>query len=397
MSERIDIQNIIKEKKCCIIIPTYNNGKFLEAVIKGVLKYTDYIIIVNDGSTDETENILSKYNNLTIISYNKNKGKGYALRMGFNLASDNGFHYAITIDSDGQHDANDIPVFLETLINEPEALIIGTRKMPSENVSRKSSFANKFSNFWFNFITGIDLPDTQSGYRLYPLKILGNIKFFTRKYEFEIEVLVRAAWQGIKIISVPVHVYYPPKNERITHFRPFKDFSRISILNTVLVFITLLYIKPFAFLKYLRKNSIKEFFKTNLFQTKDSNFKIVFSVMLGLFMGIAPIWGYQLIAAIALAHFLKLNKLIVIVAANISIPPMIPIILYFSYLTGGLILANNFQHPVLNSHITFAFVKNNLIQYIIGSIGLALIVSVFIGLIIFLVLKIFRKAKPVEN
>ena len=385
-----DCKKRLKELKCCVIIPTYNNDKFLESVIQGVMNFSDDVFVVNDGSTDQTVQILSNYKHLNIISYPVNKGKGYALRKAFEEALKKRFEYAIAIDSDSQHDPKDIPIFVESLSKHPEAFIIGVREMPVDHVSRSSSFANKFSNFWFRFITGVDLQDTQSGYRLYPIKRLSGIKYFTNKYEFELEILVRAAWRNIEIIQVPVSVYYPPQKERVTHFRPFKDFGRISVLNTVFVFIALLYIKPFAFLKHLKKENIKEFLKTNLVNTQDSDMKLVWSVMFGLFMGIIPIWGYQLIAAIALAHFLKLNKLIVIVTANISIPPMIPIILYFSYLTGGLILYNHFDSHI---NISFEYVKHNLVQYIIGSLVLAICVSICMGFITFLFLKIFRKKR----
>ncbi|MCK4407859.1 MAG: glycosyltransferase family 2 protein, partial [Bacteroidales bacterium] len=104
--------NKFADKNCCVIIPTYNNCKTLDNVITGVLKFTDNIIIVNDGSTDETESILEKYKNLLILCYPENKGKGYALRKGFESALEKGFNYAITIDSDGQHSPDDIPVFI---------------------------------------------------------------------------------------------------------------------------------------------------------------------------------------------------------------------------------------------------------------------------------------------
>ena len=385
--------NKFADKNCCVIIPTYNNCKTLDNVITGVLKFSDNIIIVNDGSTDETDSILEKYKNLHILSYPDNKGKGYALRKGFESALEKGFNYAITIDSDGQHSPDDIPVFINKLETEPEAIIVGARNMNKENIPGKSSFGHKFSNFWFRFETGIKLPDTQSGYRLYPLKLIENIRFFTKKFEFEIEVLVRAAWKGIKITSVPINVFYASKEKRISHFRPVRDFIRVSILNSVLVFIAILYVKPFEFLKHLNKRTVKDFIKNNLLYTKDSNIKIVLSVMLGVFMGIAPVWGYQLIIAIALAFILKLNKLIVIVAANISIPPMIPLILYLSYITGGLILNNAGGNNIEFSGITLEFVKDNLIQYIVGSIFFGIISSLSFGVFTFVFLKLFRKKR----
>ncbi|MDD5570437.1 MAG: DUF2062 domain-containing protein, partial [Bacteroidales bacterium] len=101
--------------------------------------------------------------------------------------------------------------------------------------------------------------------------------------------------------------------------------------------------------------------------------------------------GYQLITAIALAYLLKLNKPIVIVAANISIAPMMPVIIYLSYITGGIFLGNKSGGVLSVSDTTFDFVKNNIIQYVAGSIIFGLILSVTLGLLVFLLLKFFRK------
>lgn len=235
-----------------VIIPTYNNDKTLKAVVEDVLKYTKHILIVNDGSTDSTSNILNQYfSHLQVLHLPANQGKGFALRKGFKKALQLGYEYAITLDSDGQHFAEDIPKFLDCLKKEGPALIVGDRNMTQDGIPKKSSFGNNFSNFWFYFETGIKLQDTQSGYRLYPIKELEKLRFFTRKFEFEIEVMVKAAWAGIKVKNIPIKIYYA-KEDRVSHFRPFKDFTRISLLNTYLVFITLIYIKPRNFLRKFR-------------------------------------------------------------------------------------------------------------------------------------------------
>jgi glycosyltransferase involved in cell wall biosynthesis len=374
----------------CVVIPTYNNDKTLEKVLNDVLQVTKSVIVVNDGSTDNTETILKRFPALKVVSYPSNKGKGYALQKGFKMALHEGYRYAVTLDSDGQHYALDIQMFIDKAGEFPDSLIVGSRTLPQDKLRKGSGFANRFSNFWFRFISGVALPDTQSGYRLYPLEALKDIRFYTRKYEFELEVLIRAAWRDIPLISIPVNVFYPAKEDRISHFRPFKDFVRISLLNTILVFIALFYIKPFSFIKYLRKDNIAEFIKKQVIQTQDSNAKITLSVMFGVFMGIIPIWGYQLITAIALAYVFRLNKFIVIVAANISIPPMIPIILYLSYFTGNVVLGKTPQLG-MNDHLTFKTLESNLFQYIIGSIILAMILSIVIGLIVFVSLKLRRR------
>jgi glycosyltransferase involved in cell wall biosynthesis len=382
--------------KYCVIIPTYNNEKTLEWVISEVLNITKDIIVVNDGSTDNTSLILQKFNFLKIISYNPNKGKGYAIQKGFKAAITEAFNYAITIDSDGQHYPSDIGIFIQRIGEEPNALIVGARNLAPENFSKGSSFANRFSNFWYRILTGIRLPDTQTGFRLYPLDLIKDMKFFTSKYEFEIEILVRAAWRRIKINSVPIRVFYPPRTERISHFRPFKDFVRISLLNTVFVIIALFYIKPFSFIKYLTKENIRVFIRKHILLTSESNLNIALAVALGIFIGILPIWGFQLIVAIALAHLLGLSKLIASVAANISIPPMIPILLYLSYVTGGIVMGTGSKIRFTPDLSVKSF-GNNLLQYIIGSIVLAFILSILAGIISYIILKLLRKKHMVTE
>jgi len=382
--------------KYCVIIPTYNNEKTLEWVISEVLKITKDIIIINDGSTDNTSLILQKYNFLKLISYKPNKGKGHAIQKGFEAAIKEGFNYALTIDSDGQHYPSDIGIFIQRIEEEPNALIVGARNLVPENFSKGSSFANRFSNFWYRILTGIRLPDTQTGFRLYPLDLIKDMKFFTSKYEFEIEILVRAAWRRIKINSVPIRVFYPPRTERVSHFRPFKDFARISLLNTVFVIIALFYIKPFSFIKYLTKENIRVFIRKHILLTSESNLNIALAVALGIFTGILPIWGFQLIVAIALAHLLGLSKLIASVAANISIPPMIPILLYLSYVTGGIVMGTGSKIRFTPDLSVKSF-GNNLLQYIIGSIVLAFILSILAGIISYIILKLLRKKHMVTE
>jgi glycosyltransferase involved in cell wall biosynthesis len=259
------MQDWFEAKKVCVLIPTFNNAATLATLVRDVLGFTNQIIIVNDGSTDNTASLLKEFEELTVVEYQQNKGKGYALRQGFKQAVASGYEYAITIDSDGQHYADDLPNFIEPLNQHPNAIIIGARNMDQHSVPGKSSFGNKFSNFWFWVETGLKLSDTQSGYRLYPVKKLHDFSFITRKYEFEIEVLVRAAWSGIEVINIPVRVYYPEKDKRVSHFRPFKDFTRISILNTFLVTFALLYIHPRDFLRGIKKKTTDNTFTNNSF------------------------------------------------------------------------------------------------------------------------------------
>lgn len=394
--EKITPGDAFNEYRVCVIIPTYNNSRTLRKVIEDVALYTSNIIVVNDGSTDDTAGILSGMPQVERVSYAVNKGKGWAIRQGIKRALELGFEYAITIDSDGQHYAKDLPVFIEKVKEYPRAIVIGSRNMNQASVPGKSSFGNRFSNFWFRVETGIKLPDTQSGYRLYPISLLKGIKFFTKKYEFEIEILVRAAWKDIPVLSAPVSVYYAPGDERVSHFRPFKDFFRISVLNTLLVLVSVLYIKPRNFLRDIFiKERRNKFIREHLINIYEPKHIKVFSVAFGVFMGIVPIWGFQLVTAIFLAVLLRLNKALVILAAHISIPPMIPLIIYLSYKTGAVWMHGKGETLAFTYGITFNSVKHNFQQYLYGSITLAVAAALLGGLLTWILLALFRKKKNI--
>jgi glycosyltransferase involved in cell wall biosynthesis len=392
--------NQIKQKfsdlNCCVIIPTFNNDTTLHKVIGEVRSYTNEIIVVNDGSTDKTSEILAGIHGLDIITLPQNKGKGLALKKGFDLAMEKGFRYAITIDSDSQHYPSDLPRFLEKIEKEPDSVIIGARNMEQMSVPGTSNFGHKFSVFWFKVETGIKIEDVQSGYRLYPLKFLKDMRLYTRKYEFEVEVLVRLAWRGVKVLSVPVNVYYAPKEERVSHFRKVHDFTRISIVNSILVFMALLLVRPFLFTKSLKIKSLRGFIKEYVVDSNDSNIRLSFSVALGLFIGLTPFWGWQMIIAFGVAYVLKLNKFVTVAASNISIPPLLPFIIFLSYLTGGIVLGVE-NKLSFSSGINLEWIKHNLLQYIVGSFVLGIVIAIVLGALTFLMLEIFRKKRPAGN
>ncbi len=234
----------------CVIIPTYNHSEKLSEVIASTLKITEDIIVVNDGSTDATSSVINGFRNIIRVEYQKNRGKGYALRQGFRKAKEMGFDYAITIDSDGQHNPEEILSFLASSEQHPKAIIVGARNLNANNMPEGNTFANKFSNFWFKAQTSISLPDTQSGFRMYPVDIVNKIHTLSGRYAYELELLVRSAWRGIEIISIPISVFYDKEGERKSHFRPYVDFTRISLLNTFLTIAAVVYGYP---RKLLRK------------------------------------------------------------------------------------------------------------------------------------------------
>ncbi|MDD2289414.1 MAG: glycosyltransferase family 2 protein [Bacteroidales bacterium] len=229
----------------CVIIPTYNNASSILRVVEQAMEYSAHLIVVCDGSTDNTLELLETLpKKPDIIAYKKNRGKGFALSRAFAYAQKKGYRHAITLDADGQHYADEIPRFIQSMEEHPGAVIVGSRSLKQENMPMENTFANLFSNFWFTLQTFRRLPDTQTGYRLYPLCRMQKMRLFTTRYETELEILVRLAWRGVPIIPLPIKVFYAPAAERVSHFRKGRDFLRISLLNTVLTLMAFVYGYP---------------------------------------------------------------------------------------------------------------------------------------------------------
>jgi len=382
--------DVLAAINACVIIPTYNNAKTLSRVIDSVLTHTPHLIVINDGSTDATHNILSRYSTLTRIDLPTNRGKGNALRKGFGEALAQGYDYAITLDSDGQHFPDDIPTFVQEIEKNGMALLIGDRNMNQDGIPGKSSFGNRFSNFWFRFETGIPLSDTQSGFRLYPLREIRDIRFYTTKFEFEIEVIVKAAWRGIPIRNVPVRVLYDP-DERVSHFRPFRDFTRISILNTWLVLVTLLYIRPRNYFRTFKEKGFKRFFFEDLLHSEDTPLKKSLSVALGVLIGLSPFWGFQTVIVLFLAWVLHLNKLIAFAFSNVSIPPLIPFIVYACLSIGTFVwgqseAVSSFNWQQFDTYRPY--IQQHLTEYVAGSFVLGISAAAVAGILSYLLLNI---------
>ena len=217
---------------------------------------------------------------------------------------------------------------------------------------------------------------------------------FTTKFELEIEVIVKAAWRGIPVVSVPVSVYYAPEGERVSHFIPSRDSTRISFLNTYLVILAALFWRPVMLIRSINLRNLKRVWKTEVVAAHESTNKKALSVGVGLFFGIVPIWGFQFALAIFTAVFFKLNKIIVGLTAQISVPPLIPFVLYASVKTGEFVLGQkvNLDFTKLLSIETL----KNLYVYYIGATVLSIAAGIAGFLVTWILLKVFGY-KPTVN
>lgn len=360
------------EPRIAVVMATYNNAGTLRQVLAGVRANSPGpMIVVDDGSTDGSADMLRAEHGIDVLRVAPNRGKGHALRRGFERARALGCTHAITIDTDGQHDPADVPAITQAIIAQPDAMVMGIRNMDQASVPGRSSFGNRFSNFWFKVETGITLGDTQTGFRGWPLRPMEGMRWLTDRFGFEVEAIVKLAWSGVPFAQVPVRVRYDFP-ERVSHFKPFLDFTRISFLNAWLVTCALVWYWP---KRLLLQGGLWRAIKAEAIHPEESSIRKACAIGFGFFMGIVPIWGLQLLIGIPLAYALRLNRVLFIAAANISLPPMIPLILYASYRLGAPIVGGNAFVPEDLDGLSLATVHQHVVQYATGAVALALTVA----------------------
>ena len=212
----------------CIVIPVYNNPTTIDQVTMDALKSGAQVIVIDDGSDVEIDLHVCEDERLLLLRHDGNMGKGEAILSGGKKAKELGYKSFFVVDGDGQHYPQEIKNFVGKDLEN--SIVIGCRRF-GENVPGSSKFGRKFSNFWIWTETGLHLSDTQSGFRSYPVSVL-DLPIEKRRYDFEIEVLVRHVWGGGYIEEVEIEVFYPAPEERVSHFHAFEDNLRLTKLHS---------------------------------------------------------------------------------------------------------------------------------------------------------------------
>lgn len=209
----------------CVVIPVYNSP-YINEVVEDVLASGYKVIVVDDGSTKK---VTLGSLDVHVTTHKINLGKGEAILSGAKAAKELGYDCFVTFDADKQHLSSQIIKLIDSY--KDGSIVIGNRNFELENVPNSSKFGRKFSNFWVALETFKLLGDTQSGLRIYPISIL-DLKMKNRRFDFEIEVLALHLYRGGKIIDVEVECYYPPHEERISHFDKLHDNIRLTVAHT---------------------------------------------------------------------------------------------------------------------------------------------------------------------
>jgi len=311
-----------------VVIPLYNHAETVRQVVEKTLQLHKQVLVVDDGSSDAGATVLEGLD-VRILRHAENRGKGAALKTALDEAQRLGFSHILTIDADGQHDPADIPLFIAEIEKYPTALLVGKRDFEQASIPGSSRFGRQFSNFWLRVQTGKSLADTQSGFRAYPVKIIQGLRLRETRYSYEIEVLVRAAWAGVELRDIDISVYYPPSDERISHFRGFMDNFRLTLLNTKL---TMRSIAPWPHRKLVESGEVEQ--KISVLQPLRSLRTLLTENLtpgqlaaagaVGVFLGALPILAAHTIVILLVAGYFRLNKVAAVGASQLCMPPLVP-------------------------------------------------------------------------
>jgi len=347
------------------VVPVYDHAATLRAVVEGLLQLGLPVLVVDDGSADAP---LDRLAGLPVetLRLERNRGKGAAILYAARRALEEGYDAILTLDADGQHYPSDAPALLKAAFRSWPAVAVGRRDMDVPNVPGSSRFGRAFSNFWVRLECGRRLEDSQSGFRVYPVSMLLETRYLSRRYTFEVEVLVRCAWAGMAIVEHPIRVVYQKGAERISHFRAFRDNLRLTVLHTFLVARSLLP-RPGAWAKAREALRAPRAFLRGLATEHDSPMELAAAVGMGVFIGSLPIIPFGTAAIVFVNHRLGLNRLAGVGAANVCVAPFVP----FLCVQAG--------HLMRTGHLWTAFNRQTLLREVHLRLGEWLLGSLVIG------------------
>jgi glycosyltransferase involved in cell wall biosynthesis len=219
--------------RTCALIPAFNEASHIAMVVEGARRHAEAVVVIDDGSTDGTAEIARRAGALCLESA-ANCGKAAALRMGIAYARAQGYTHVITLDGDGQHLPEDIPALIKVAEESGADLVIGTRPFLQEDMPRARYYSNTIGSRLASAMVGCEIRDSQSGFRLLRLDKLGEMR--SRRYEFEMEVLIKMARAGCKIAHAPIRMVYDDGQAR-SKMNPVRDTVRICLWSVAYRFL----------------------------------------------------------------------------------------------------------------------------------------------------------------
>ena len=363
-----------------LVIPVYNHGSTLRHVVKQALDDGWPVLVVDDGSTDGGPERITDLP-CRIHHTGSNQGKGVAILAGAEIAAESGYRAIVTVDADGQLDPREAHLLVDATAGDWPVIVVGSRRMDQESIPNASIFGRAFSNFWVRLECGQDLPDTQSGMRLYPVDQLLQLHVRSRRYDFEVEVLVQAVWAGIPIRSVPVSVDYSSRNRQSSHFHKVKDNLRLTAMHTRLVLRALC---PWPHRRLLQRPDKWHIDKSlynpvrllkYLCREHSSPLLLGVAAWMGIFLGSLPLIACHTIVIIYVTHKLHLNKVAAVGASQFCCPPIVPVVCIEvgHFMRSGHLLLN------ISWETLFLQIPYRLWEWLLGSLVVGPVFGIIVG------------------
>ncbi|MBU1134460.1 MAG: DUF2062 domain-containing protein [Candidatus Omnitrophica bacterium] len=367
------------------VVPVFNNKETVKNVALQCRRLLQHIVVVDDGSTDTDVSALFLGSDITVLKHQKNQGKGKAILTALQYIKSQGGHFMITIDADGQHYPRDIEKFIPLLEDNYTSVLVGCRKFNSENIPGKSRFGRKLANFWLRIETGLSIDDCQSGFRCYPVEYISRIALSGFGYDFETEVLARAAWAGLGLKAISVDVWYPQPQKRISNFRPVVDNFRISCMHARLVGRRLL---PWPCHRLIPDT--KDYFKPNILRHPIKALKallkenatpagLAVSAGVGIFLAVLPLLSVHTLVIIYVTTRLHLNKVMAVSIQNLCMPPFVPVVC----IEIGHFMRYGRWLTDVSLRVVFGQLPDRVFEWLLGSLIVAPIMAVTVGIIVF--------------
>lgn len=373
-----------RERIWCAI-PVYNNRDTVRAAAEGCRALLDRVVVIDDGSTDADVSTLLAGIDAVVLKHAENRGKGQAILTASRYIESQGGTFMITMDADGQHDPGDIGKFIPHLREDEPAIIIGSRDFNTDNVPASSRFGRSFANFWLKVETGLDIDDCQSGFRAYPVRYLNQLRFKGDHYDFEAEVLAKAAWAGLSLTTVGISVRYPKPEARVSSFKPLLDNIRLTRIHSMLVGRRLV---PLPHRKLVKGGSAFDLSLLRhpgkvlkmLLRENATPMGLAMSAAVGVFLGVLPLLFVHSLVIFYVSLRLNLNKVVSLNVQHLAMPPFIPALC----IEVGYYLRHGTWLTDLSFKTVFEQFSSRLYEWFLGSLIIAPLMAVLLGGIIFI-------------
>jgi uncharacterized protein (DUF2062 family) len=389
-----------------VVAPTYNNARTLGELLEAIsCRLRLDLIVVNDGCEDDSTQILDRWSSSSetssgrwIVTHETNRGKGAALRSGFDCARELGFTHALTIDTDGQHDVADVPPMIRLARERPEALLVGARARCIDGYPWLSRFGRRVSNVFVRIESGARVSDSACGLRVYPLDLVRQVNARSARFGFELEIITRLAWAGVPIVDAPVKCLYHVDGGRITHFRPVWDSIHSLLLHLWLMTRSLI---PWPVRKVAPVHLAPDGPQTGTIISRLGRWmnpmrvwrqvrhdarerrRLASSMAAGMLLATLPPLGFKTVLGLLVAKWCRLQPLVVLAVSSLNTPPVGPLLAAGAVATGHVVLHGKFPKLATYSfsqHGTWQTLKTIGIEWLVGSlvvgIGLATITYV---------------------